>query len=318
MKYFILQTPGEIRLLSASDTIDGKLNLQMKGFRTTSGIPESWEKDEKMSVSFLERLLKHGYISIAESEYSAYLNTATTLLSNVGKEPEGKRCDIVPWETVEMQFSPGFFNDPNEYLESPELRNFCVYSGDTFIDGDLTIDYSELATTAQTKTRNIIVNGNLTIKGNLDAGQDIEALPQFVYITGDLHADNLILSGWLEIIVAGNATINNAVFGYFGEPGGRLQVKGNLTTRYLLNGFMYGIEVEGMTNGTCYSFVPIDSVVGFEAQKIKVSFTEEDEAAESPLATSVIPYNKDMKEYWFNFELTCAMLRKGKAIFKSI
>ncbi|WP_342331729.1 hypothetical protein [Pedobacter sp. FW305-3-2-15-E-R2A2] len=318
MKYFILQTPGEIRLLSASNAFDGKLSLQMKGFRITSGILETWAKDEKMSVGFLERLLKQGYISITEFEYARYLKTSATLLSNEGKEPEGETCHIVPWAAVEMQFYPGFFNDPNEYLESPELRNFCVYAGDTFIDGDLIIDYSELATTAQTKTRNIIVNGNLTIKGNFDAGQDIEALPQFVYITGDLNAENLILSGWLDIIVAGNATIGNMVFGYFGEPGGRLQVKGNLTTRYLLNGFMYRIEVEGITNGICYSFDPIDSVAGFEAQKIKDSFSEEEELVASPLASSVIPYDQDIKEYGFNFELTCAMLRKGQTIFKSI
>jgi hypothetical protein len=185
----------------------------MKGFRITSGILETWEKDEKISVGFLDRLLKHGYISITESEYSAYLKTSATLLSNEGKEPEGKRCDIIPWETVEMQFSPGFLNDVNEYLEGPELRNFCVYSDDTFIDGDLTIEYSELVTTAQTNTRNIIVNGNLTMKGNFDAGRDIEALPQFVYIAGDLNADHLILSAWLDIIVAGNATISNTVSG---------------------------------------------------------------------------------------------------------
>lgn len=107
------------------------------------------------------------------------------------------------------------------------------------------------------------------------------------------------------------------VFGYFGELGGRLQVKGNLATRYLLNGFMYRIEVGGITNRICYSFDPIDSVAGFEAQKIKDSFSEE-ELVTSPLASSVIPYDQDIKEYGFNFELTCAMLRKGQTIFKSI
>ncbi|NQX39312.1 hypothetical protein SAMN05421820_102317 [Pedobacter steynii] len=81
---------------------------------------------------------------------------------------------------------------------------------------------------------------------------------------------------------------------------------------------MYRIEVEGNTNGTCYRFDPIGSVEGFEAQKTKGSFAGEDEVAESPLVTSVIPYDKDMKEYWFNFESACAMLRKGEAIFNSI
>lgn len=318
MKYFILQTPDEIRLVTATDAIEGKLNLEMKGFRVTSGILETWEKDEKASLSFLDRLLKHGYVAITESEYLEYLKTAAILPANQGEEPKGERYDIVPWETVETQFSPGFLNDVNEYLQQPELRNFCRYSGDTIIDGDLMIDYSELSATAQTSSRNIIVNGNLTIEGNFDAGRDIEALPQFVYIAGDLYADNLILSGWLDVVVAGNATVNNTVFAYFGEPGGRLQVKGNLTTRYLLNGFMYLIQVKGTTNGICYSFDPIDSVEGFEAEKIKDSFEGEDELAESPLTTSVIPYDKDMKEYGFNFEVACAMLRKGAAIFKSI
>lgn len=318
MKYFILQTTSEIRLVTASDTIDGKLNLRMKGFRVTSGILETWEKDEKMSVSFLDRLLKHGYVSITEPEHSEYLETAATLLSHQGKEQVGETYQILPWETVEQQFSPGFVNDVNEYLQYPELRNFCVYPGDTVIDGDLIIDYSELASTAQTKTRNIIVNGSLTIKGNFDAGRDIEALPQFVYVTGDLYADNLILSGWLDFVVAGNATVNDTVFGYFGEPGGRLLVKGNLTTSYLLNGFMYHIEVKGATNGLCCSFDPIDSVKGFEAQQIKESFGGEDELANSPLVSSVIPYDKDMKEHLFSFESACALLRKGEPIFKSI
>ncbi|MGY0038111.1 hypothetical protein [Pedobacter sp. NJ-S-72] len=173
----------------------------MKEFRMISGILETSEKDDRMSVSFLDRLLRQGYISITEPEYLEYLNTAGTLLSSKGKEPDGEMYNIVPWETVETRFSPGFFNDVNKYLYNSELRNFCVYSGDTFIDGDLIIDYSELVSTAQTKTRNIIVNGNLTIKGNLDAGQCIEALPQFVYITGDLYADNLFFYpvGWISL-----------------------------------------------------------------------------------------------------------------------
>jgi hypothetical protein len=71
------------------------------------------------------------------------------------------RYQVIPGETVEKQLSPGFVNDVNEYLQRPELRN------------------SELASTAHTKTRKIIMNGNLTIKGNFDV-------------------DSLILSGWQD------------------------------------------------------------------------------------------------------------------------
>jgi hypothetical protein len=91
MKYFILKKPGEIRLLSASDIFEGKLNLEMKGFRMISGILETSEKDDRMSVSVLDRLLRQGYISITEPEYLEYLNTAGTLLSSKGKEPDGEK-----------------------------------------------------------------------------------------------------------------------------------------------------------------------------------------------------------------------------------
>lgn len=177
------------------------------------------------------------------------------------------------------------------------------------------IDFSELGTTAQTATRNIVVNGNLTIKGNFDAGQNIEALPQFIYVTGNLNAGNLLLSGWLDMIVAGNATIAGTVLGYYGEPGGRLLVKGNLKAGHLLNGFMYQIKVGGSVHGACYSFDPIDCVDGFNAQKIESGFTSENDFAAYPLVTAVVPYDKDLKEYSFNFEEACARLRKGEMIF---
>jgi len=74
----------------------------------------------------------------------------------------------------------------------------------------------------------------------------------------------------------------------------------------------------GSTSGVCYSFAPVDSVTGFEAQLVKDGFKNEDELLESPLKTSMIPFDKDIKEYLFSFENACEMLRRGETIFKSM
>lgn len=315
MQYFIQQTPEEIRLVTLSDASDEKVTAQMKGFRVKTGMLETWAKDERMPANFSDKLLKNGYTAITETAYLEHLKTAEAVLLPPTAEPNGKDYTIVPWETIAIQFAPPFLNEVADYLTTPALRHFCLYPGNTVIDGDLVIDFSELGATAQTAGRNIIVNGNLTIKGNFDGGHNVESLPQFIYIAGDLHADNLLVSGWLDMIVAGNATIKGTVLGYYGEPGGRLLIKGDLHTSHLLNGFMYLIKVEGHTHGTCYSFDTTDTD-GFPVQRIKSSFTSENEPDEYPLVPAVVPYDKDMKEYYFNFEEACGLLRKGLGIFR--
>lgn len=314
MQYFIHQTPKEIRLVTVSDIVAEKISAQMKGFRIQSGTVETWENEEKMPANFPEKLLKNGYAAITETQHQEHLKTAAAALLALTQEPSGKDYHIVSWETIEPQFEPPFLNDVNEYLREPALRNFCLYPGDTVIEGDLVIDYSELATTAQTASRNIIVNGHLTINGNLDAGRTIEALPQFIYVTGDLQANNLLLSGWLDIVIGGNATITGTVLGYFGEPGGRLLIKGNLTTTHLLNGFMYQINVEGNTQGACYSFDKYDTE-GLQPQEIKSNFPEGQIPDGYPLAPTVIPFDTDLKECSFRYETAYALLKEGQTIF---
>jgi hypothetical protein len=284
MQYFLQQTPKEIRLVTLSDVSDDKVTAQMKGFRIETGTLQTWEKEDRMPAGFADRLLKNGYTAITETRYQAYLDTAKTVLLPSTAEPNGKDYTIVPWETIAQQFAPPFLNEVTEYLAEPALRNFCLYPGNTVIEGDLVIDFSEMGATAQTNSRNIIVNGNLTIKGNFDGGNDIESLPQFIYIAGDLHAHNLLLSGWLDMVVAGS-------------------------------GFMYQIKVEGHTHGACYSFAASDAD-GFPVQQIESSFTAKNGPGEYPLVDTVVPYDKDMKEYCFRFEEACSLLRRKESIFR--
>lgn len=122
----------------------------MKGFRIATGSLETWEKDETMPASFPDRLLKHGYTAITEPEYQQHLTTKGAALLRQTQEPHGQGYDIVPWETIEAQFAPAFPTGVNEYLPNPLFRNFCLYTGDTVIDGDMTIDFSELGATTQT------------------------------------------------------------------------------------------------------------------------------------------------------------------------
>lgn len=315
IRYFVYQTPNQIRLVTTIDIGEGKLNAQMKGFLVEGGKLQTWENEDKMSLGFLDRL--QGYSNISESQYQEHLATASNRLLQPVKAPQNETDNIRGWKMVEAQYSPKFLNEVREYLEDEFYSDFFVHNSDTIINGDLIIDYSALKKTAQTATRNIIVNGNLTITGNFDAGNDIETLPQFVYVTGDLRANNLILSGWLDMIVEGNVVVNHTVLAYYGEPGGRFQVNGNLNTKYLLSGWMYLVEVKGNTTGACYSFDPSTCISGFEAKQIKSYFKEEDDdLAISPLAATIFPYDDALKEYSFNFDLACGLLREGSTIFK--
>lgn len=90
MRYFIHQTPKEIRLVTVADIGDGKVAARMKGFRVATGSLESWEKKEKMPASFTDRLLKTGYTAITEPQYQQHLNTAGAVLLPQAQEPQGQ------------------------------------------------------------------------------------------------------------------------------------------------------------------------------------------------------------------------------------
>ncbi|WP_316802979.1 polymer-forming cytoskeletal protein [Pedobacter nototheniae] len=317
MVYLIRQKPTEILLIKILEIGEGKIDPLMKGFRVLAGSIETWEKEDHiLAKGFVERLLKNGYSFITEIEYQTYLEKAVSILLPDRQKPTTQRYSMVSWKTIKAQFNPGFLNDVNEYLPDPVFSNFCFYNNNTVIYDDLVINFSELGSTDQTETRNIVVNGNLVINGNFDAGNDVESLPQFVYIKGDLIAYNLILSGWLDIVVEGNVIVKNTVLGYYGEPGGRLLVKGDLKATNLLNGFMYLFDVNGIVSGKCFAFDAMASGNGHQAIGIQAGFTQEAELTQSPLVAEVFPYDKDMKEYNFRFEEACLRLRNSQSIFK--
>ena len=316
MLYLIQETPTEIRLAMIDDEVKGKLPSQLHGCRVVAGKLETWEKEEKIPARSVDKLQQHGYRFISETAYKEYRSKAAELVLPKTKKTSGKAYSLVPWETIHAQFAPAFLNDVDEYLQDPVYRQFCLYSGDTVINGNVVINFSELDTTAQTETRNIVVDGDLTINGDLDGGYDIASLPQFVYVKGNLKAGNLLLSGWLDVVVEGNAIIENTVLGYEGEPGGRLLVKGDLQATNLLNGGMYTLDVKGDIRGNWYNFGDQDSTGKNKAVHIPGSFTQQENVNAYPLREIVVPYSQSLKEYRFHFEQACALLRKGETIFK--
>ncbi len=61
-----------------------------------------------------------------------------------------------------------------------------------------------------------------------------------------------ILTGWVEVVVTGDAYVSGTVLAVDGEAGGRLHVHGNLTSPQVLGGMMYPIQVDGQVTGNVY------------------------------------------------------------------
>lgn len=51
---------------------------------------------------------------------------------------------------------------------------------------------------------------------------------------------------------------------------------------------------------------------------IKDNFNEEEEVNQSSLSEAVIRYDQDLKEYQFDFNSACKLLRNGVTIFKPV
>ncbi|MGY0041066.1 hypothetical protein [Pedobacter sp. NJ-S-72] len=112
--------------------------------------------------------------------------------------------------------------------------------------------------------------------------------------------------------------VKDTVLGYYGEPGGRLLVKGDLKATNLLNGLMYLFEIEGTVNGKCYTFDTMTCGNGYKPTKIQSNFSKAEELPQSPLIAEVFPYDKDMNEHNFRFEEAYSQLRNGNYIFKEL
>ncbi len=241
--------------LLALQTGETAAHLQMKRHRAQAGVVT--EDNTQQSVPLpalqttLDKLLDHGYTEMAQPAYQSTQVAARQQLLDRFAEKDRPGARLVGWPDLPHFIKPRFANAPDEYLTDP-LRSFFVLDAPMRIAGDLHIGYDALGGGAQTHTRNLVYKGALTIDGNLDAGSSVTSLPQFIHIDGDLHVNNLLLTGWADVVVTGNVYAKGLVLGYDGESGGRLQVGGSLHAAAVLGGGMYQLDVAGPVHAKVY------------------------------------------------------------------
>jgi len=106
-----------------------------------------------------------------------------------------------------------------------------LYEGDVEITGD--VDGWELELGDAQDAALIVVDGDLTIHGTLS--WDTERPLGWLVVTGDLAVDSAWLKYRSNVLVQGNLTARDGVFGQNGDDDGSLFVLGRAQARYLVN-----------------------------------------------------------------------------------
>ena len=267
-------------------------------------------------TGFIKNRLKHAKeVSAAEFEL-ALSTTAKTLMAKHQESDTDKDYQLISWQDVKNRFQPEFL-DVELNLPSKFLRQFCLYKGDATFDSDLRLRVDISNPKAQTEMRNIVVEGDLVINGNLDIGDNEDTYPIYIYIQGNLKAKNLFMSNWTELVVAGNVEVENIIFG-FGEPSGSFDARGNVQAQHMFCCEPYHFRVQGQVKAKAFTFNR-DTISGFSAQIIPYSISKEEwesKKQQLPLEEEVYSYDEYSNEFWFVDDKAYERLLKGKDIFK--
>lgn len=254
-----------------------KDSVAMRYISGTLGRIEEAEASQTMTESeissHLQQASEYGYREVNEAEFVDEQELFRAALAQRVVESVDPDARVVPWQQLAAEHRVYFQNDPAEYL-SPGLQNFLVYDKPCHLSSDLMLKFDSLAPTLQTSTRNLIFNAGLRIDGNLDAGGGSSELPLLVIVKGDLHVDNLILTGWAEVVVTGDVYVAGDILAMDGEAGGRLRVHGKLTAPRILGGMMFFIEVGGTVTGDVY-WLDFDEPALLNASIVPGSLTSE-------------------------------------------
>lgn len=230
-------------------------SMQMTKISALLGVVEKQELEKTMSSSEIDEnislAIEHGFTEISDLEFAEMMQTVERNLATKTIEPPPMNAVEVAWKQLVPEYRTLLQNNPSEYL-STRLQMFHVYRESVHCPSDLRLNYDSRGPTVQTLTRNLIFEQDLTISGNFDAGEFTSELPLFVIVRGNLTAKNLIVTGWTELVVLGDVTVLDLVFGFDGETGGRLMVHGNLTAANVLAGAMFPIEVTGQTRSNVF------------------------------------------------------------------
>jgi hypothetical protein len=83
----------------------------------------------------------------------------------------------------------------------------------------------------------VIIDGDLAVAGNLDWWDG--ASGNFLLVTGNVTAANVILSGCPELVVRGDLTVTGGVQGSYGDDGGVLTIRGWTRARFVMSSLYF-------------------------------------------------------------------------------
>ncbi|MBN1800132.1 MAG: hypothetical protein JW891_01415 [Candidatus Lokiarchaeota archaeon] len=180
-----------------------------------------------------------------------------------------KNYEIILWKDVEERFSPSFempFESFGDNLD--EIR---LFQGDVLLKGDFSIDYDN--------QYNMVVDGNLEIERDLYMSC-FEGMGNFILVTGNLKARNIILGGFPSLTVKGEIQVENEILGRQGEDGGFLVVNGEVSAKVVIADTYFNMEFNSAVNAviinTSYRDLEAD-YYGEDLEKILLLELIEDE-----------------------------------------
>ncbi|MCW3465888.1 hypothetical protein [Chitinophaga nivalis] len=117
-----------------------------------------------------------------------------------------------------------------EVYEDPYLNTFAVYNGNTRLkDLDLSVIGPGLS---QPQNRAVLVIGDLEVEETIHMhGTDV-GYPMYLYVTGNVRAKNIVISGLADVIIRGNTTLTESLFA-LDLSNGQLSFYGDFSAKYV-------------------------------------------------------------------------------------
>ncbi|GGO95634.1 hypothetical protein [Wenjunlia tyrosinilytica] len=152
---------------------------------------------------------------------------------NTVTSPTGFR--IITAEEAEERFavSDGVGYPYQDFADEQEIR---LYESGLRIEGDLAPESD-----VDRVPYNVIVDGDLTVDGDMTWWD--EGSGNFLLVTGDARARNVLLSGCPNVVVRGDVTVAGGIQGSCGEGGGYLAVRGRTRARVVVATLYFGLDL---------------------------------------------------------------------------
>ncbi|MFD0559882.1 leucine rich repeat (LRR) protein [Stackebrandtia endophytica] len=169
-----------------------------------------------------------------------------------------------------------------KFTDEQEIR---LHQGDLRITGDF-----ESESDVDWLGYNTIVDGDLVVDGNVD-WHDYGG-GNFLLVTGNVTARNVILQGCPNMVVRGDLNVANAIFGFYGEDGGELIVDGKTTASLVVATYYFGMTFASRPDALIIADTHrIDCAVDFDDAEVnrvlRPEFLDDDAIETGEFATAL-------------------------------